>query len=56
MSLNNGIYEYVAVYVDELLIAAQDPDSIINALTNQHRITNALTNQHQFKLKGTRPL
>jgi hypothetical protein len=41
--LNNGIFDYVAVFVDDLLIAAQDPSSI----------TNSLTDQHQFKLKGT---
>jgi hypothetical protein len=42
MRLNHGIYEYVAVYVDDLLIDAHDTSSI----------TNALTNQHHFKLKG----
>jgi hypothetical protein len=41
--LNNVIFEYVAVYVNELLIAAQDPSSI----------TKALCNHHQFKLKDT---
>jgi len=38
-------YEYIAVYVDDLLIASKDPDSIIKLLTEKH----------QFKLKGTGP-
>jgi hypothetical protein len=44
--LNNSIYEYVAVYVDDLLFAAHNPSSIYNALTDQH----------QFKLNVTGPL
>ena len=44
MRLNeDNIYEYIAVYVDDLAIAAKDPLSI----------TNALINVHKFKLKGT---
>ena len=39
-------YEYIAVYVDDLLIASRDAQSIIDDLT----IT------HKFKLKGTGPL
>ena len=39
-------YEYIAVYVDDLLIAAKDPSSI----------TKVLEEQHLFKLKGTGPL
>ena len=39
-------YEYVAVYVDDLLIASKDPESI----------TNALQEIHKFKLKGVGPL
>jgi Reverse transcriptase (RNA-dependent DNA polymerase) len=46
MRPNNGVYEYVAVYVDDLLFAAKDPSSIINS-TEEH---------HDFKLKGTGPL
>jgi hypothetical protein len=46
MRLNNDLYENVAVYVDDLLIAALDLSSI----------TNALRDQHQFKLKGIGPL
>ena len=38
-------YEYVAVYVDDLLIASKDPKAIIDALTDDHK----------FKLKGTGP-
>jgi hypothetical protein len=46
MLLHNGIYEYVAVYVDDLLMAAQDWSKIIKALCDQHK----------FKLKGMVPL
>jgi hypothetical protein len=45
-ALKKWYIRYASVYVDELIIAAHDPSSI----------TNALTNQHQFKLKGTGPL
>jgi Reverse transcriptase (RNA-dependent DNA polymerase) len=41
----NG-YEYIAVYVDDLLIAARDPGEI----------TRALENAQNFKLKGVGPL
>jgi Ca2+-binding EF-hand superfamily protein len=33
MRESNGIYEYIAVYVDNLLIAARDPNEIIVALS-----------------------
>ena len=36
-------YEYIAVYVDDLLIVSRDPQSIIDQLTKTHK----------FKLKGT---
>ena len=39
-------YEYVAVYVDDLLIASK----------NCKDITDVLLNDHQFKLKGTGPI
>jgi hypothetical protein len=39
--LNTGTYDYVAVYVDDLLIVAQDPASI----------TKAFGDHHLFKLK-----
>jgi hypothetical protein len=38
-------YEYIAVYVDDLMILSKDPDVIIKALTEEHK----------FKLKGTGP-
>jgi hypothetical protein len=38
-------YEYVAVYVDDLLIASREPQSIITALETTHK----------FKLKGSGP-
>jgi Reverse transcriptase (RNA-dependent DNA polymerase) len=43
MRQNGEIYEYIAVYVDDLAIAAKDPMSIVNVLTNKYK----------FKLKGT---
>ena len=39
-------YEYIAVYVDDLLIASKDPKRIIDVSTNKH----------SFKLKGTGPI
>jgi len=39
-------YEYIAVHVDDLLIASKDPDSIVKLLTEKH----------QFNLKGTGPI
>jgi hypothetical protein len=39
-------YEYVAVYVDDLLIASREPQSII---------ITALETTHKFKLKGSGP-
>jgi len=38
-------YECIAVHVDDLLIASEDPDSVIKLLTETC----------QFKLKGTGP-
>jgi hypothetical protein len=46
MRLNSDKYEYIAVYVDDLLIAAKDPLGI----------TKCLEGTHLFKLKGTGPL
>jgi hypothetical protein len=46
MRKKNGLYEYIAVYVDDILIAATDPKGI----------TTALESQHHFKLKGVGPL
>jgi hypothetical protein len=43
MRLNSNTYEYNAVYVDGLLIAAKDPLGI----------TKCLEETHLFKLKGT---
>ena len=39
----DGVYEYVAVYVDDLCIASKDPQTIVDVLQKQHK----------FKLKGT---
>ena len=46
MREKNSLYEYIAVYVDDLAIAAKDPKEI----------TDALTTKHKFKLKGTGPI
>ena len=36
-------YEYIAVYVDDLLIVSKEPNTLIHVLTKDHK----------FKLKGT---
>lgn len=36
MRVQNNIYEYIAVYVDDIAIAAKDPESIIECLKNVH--------------------
>jgi hypothetical protein len=46
MRANDGLYEYIGVYVDDLLIAAKDPA----------QITACLLDVHKFKLKGVGPL
>jgi hypothetical protein len=46
MRKNGNVYEYIAVYVDGLAIAAKDPKSI----------TDILMDMHKFKLKGTGPI
>ena len=46
MRKNGDVYEYIATYVDDLAIAAKDPESI----------TNTLMNKYKFKLKGTGPI
>ena len=40
-------YEYIAVYVDDLMIASKNPQGIIDALTSK---------PNNFKLKGTGPI
>jgi hypothetical protein len=46
MRRNGSIYEYIAVYVDDIAIAAKDPKAI----------TDTLQDHHHFKLKGTGPI
>jgi hypothetical protein len=46
MRKNGNIYEYIAFYVDDLVIAAKDPKGI----------TDILMDKHKFKLKGTGPI
>ena len=43
MRERNSIYEYIAVYVDDLSIAAKDPSEL----------TDTLMNKYSFKFKGT---
>ena len=45
MRRNGDVYEYIAVYVDDLAIAAKDPANI----------TDTLKDIYNFKLKGTGP-
>jgi hypothetical protein len=39
-------YEYIAVYVDDLMIASKDPGKLVDTLTNEYK----------FKLKGSGPV
>ena len=45
-NLKLNLYEYIAVYVDDLCIAAQDPKELINILRSKY----------QLKVKGAGPL
>jgi hypothetical protein len=42
MQENDGLYKYIAVYVDDLIIAGRDPNSIVQTLQGKYK----------FKLKG----
>ena len=46
MHEKDSLYEYIAVYVDDLAIAARNPEEI----------TNTLMEKHDFKLEGTGPI
>ena len=46
MRKNTNIYEYVAVYVDDLAFAVDKPQEFVDILRDKHN----------FKLKGTRPI
>jgi len=46
MQAKEGVYEYIAVYVDDLCIAACDPKAIVDELIEKHG----------YKLKGAGPL
>ena len=46
MREHQGLYEYIAVYVDDIMIAASEPSEIITALQTKYH----------FKLKGVGPL
>ncbi len=43
---DDGLYEYIATYVDDLLIVSKHPKKYVDLLVNEH----------QFKLKGTGPI
>ena len=46
MRKKGNLYEYIAVYVDDLAIAMNDPKALMDILEKQHK----------FKLKGTGPI
>jgi len=46
MRENNGVYEYIASYVDDLCVVAKDPKEI----------TDDLVSKYKYKLKGTGPI
>ena len=46
MRRNGDLYEYVAVYVDDLAIAMKNPKEFVDILENEHK----------FKTKGTGPI
>jgi hypothetical protein len=46
MRENSGVYEYIAVYVDDIAVAAHDPEHIMCQLKETHK----------YKLKGVGPL
>jgi glutamate mutase epsilon subunit len=46
MRKKGNLYEYIAVYVDDLAIAMKDPKEL----------TDILEKQHKFKLKGRGPI
>lgn len=46
MRENNGLYEYVAVYVDDLAFCVRDPSAFLKELEQRY----------QFKLKGSGPI
>ena len=43
MKQNGDIYEFVGTYVDDLIIAAKDPNELLDALVNKYKL----------QLKGT---
>jgi hypothetical protein len=46
---NGERYEYIAVYVDDLLFAMTDPETFVNILSDKR-------GKYKFKLKGTGPI
>ena len=46
MRKNQGLYEHIAVYVDDIMVAATNPSEIIKLLESEHK----------FKIKGVGPM
>jgi hypothetical protein len=61
MRENDGLHEYIAVYVDDLLIAARDPNSIVQTLQEKNKfklkdvgsLTNHLGCNYFHDMDGT---
>jgi hypothetical protein len=49
MRKNGEQYEYIAVYVDDLLFAMADPETFVKTLSDKK-------GRYKFKLKGTGPI
>jgi Reverse transcriptase (RNA-dependent DNA polymerase) len=50
MRENNRLYEYIAVYADDLLIAARNPNEIVNVLTKNHKFKRKGIGLHTYCL------
>ena len=46
MHETNGLYEYIGVYVDNLIVTSKNPKGIIDVLHDKY----------SFKIKGTGPI
>jgi hypothetical protein len=58
---NSSLYEYTDVYVDNLLIAARDPNSIVQTLQEKHKFKGRATikrmiAQMNYKTKVSRDI
>jgi hypothetical protein len=48
MRANDGLYEYIAVYVDDLLVAARDPKLIVQTLQEKHKFKLNVVGSHTY--------